>query len=123
MGKLAPDGMIDASLDYVAGSNYECVCSGSPATFADAYTNLMLARVAVTSGSFTKADAAGGGRQVTIAAKPGITITNSGTALAVAMVEASGSTLRYVTTCTSQALVAAGTVDIPAWIITIGDPT
>ncbi len=122
MGKLAPDAMIDSALDYVAGSNYECVCSGSPTTFVDAYTNLMLARIEVTSGSFTKEDAAGGGRQVTIAAKPGITITNSGTALAVAMVETSGSTLRYVTTCTSQALVAAGTVDIPAWVITIGDP-
>jgi len=121
--KIAPDGMIDAALDFVAGANYYCICSGSPATFADTYTNLMLARTPIASGSFTKADAAGGGRKITVAAKTGISITNSGTALAVGLVEASSSTLRYVTTCTSQALVAGGTVDTNAFVITIGDPT
>jgi hypothetical protein len=115
--------MIDASLDYVAGSNYECVCSGSPTTFQQAYIDNMLAKISISSGSFTKADAAGGGRQVTIAAKPAVPILSSGTALSVALVDASGSTLRYTTSCDSQALVAAGTVDIPAWVITIGDPT
>jgi hypothetical protein len=123
MGKIAPDLMIDAALDYVAGSDYETICSGSPATFADAYTNLMLAKIPISSGSFTKADAAGGGRQTTIAAKPSVSITNSGTALACCLVNASGSTLRYVTTVTSQVLTSGGTCDIPAWILTIGDPT
>jgi hypothetical protein len=124
MAKYAPDAMIDSALDYVAGSNYLTVCSGSPTTFADAYTNLMLAKIPISSGSFTKADAAGGGRQLTVAAKTGMTISNSGTALFVGLVEAiSGSTLRYGTICDSQALVAGGTVDVPAWVITIGDPT
>jgi hypothetical protein len=116
MGKFAPDATIDASLDYIAGSTYMTVCSGSPVTYADAYTNLMLAKIAVTSGSFTKADDTSG-RKVTMDAKPGVSITNSGTALAVALVEISGSTLRYVTTCTSQSLTAGGTVDIPSLII------
>lgn len=123
MGKLAPDAMIDSSLDYVAGSNYYCVCSGSPATFTAAFTTNVLAKQLVASGSFTKADAGGGGRQLTMTAAPGVPITANGDALAVALVEATGSTLRYVTTCTLQALVSGGTVDIPAWVITIGDPT
>jgi hypothetical protein len=117
MGKLAPNAMIDASLSYVAGSDWMCVCSGSPATFADAYTNLMLARTPMSSGSFAIADDATGalGRKLTMTASAGVPITNGGTALAVALVEvASGSTLRYVTTCTSQDLVALGTVDIPS---------
>ena len=125
MGKVSPDAMIDGALDYVVGSDMYCVCSGSPATFTDAYTTLMLARATVTSGSFTKADDATGvlGRKVTMTAYSGIAITNSGSALAVALVNAAGSTLRYVTTCTSQWLVSGGTVDIPAWKIQIGDPT
>jgi hypothetical protein len=123
MGKLAPNEMIDSALNYVGGSDYMCICSGSPATYTDAYTNLMLAKTAMTSGSFTVADAAGGGRQVTMTAHSGVSITNGGTALACALVKTGDTTLRYVTTVTSQVLTAGGTCDIPAWVITIGDPT
>ena len=126
MGKFAPDAMIDASLIYVAGSDYMTVCSGSPLTFTDAWTNNILAKVAMISGSgggdFTIADDTSG-RKITMTAKSGVSIDTSGTALAVTLVDASGSTLRYVTTCTSQDLVAGGTVDIPTWKINIADPT
>jgi len=122
MGKLAPDAMIDASLDYVAGSDLMIVCSGSPATYTDAFTTNKLASQAMASGSFTKADDTSG-RKITMAAANGVPITASGDALAVALVNTSGSTLRYVTTCTLQALVSGGTVDIPAWKINIADPT
>ena len=122
MGNLAPDTMIDASLDYVAGSNYLVICSGSPTTFTDAYTNLMLAKTPISSGSFTKADASGGGRQITIATKSGITVSSSGTALFVGLVETTGSTLRYGTTCASQVLAVTDIINTSAWTITIGDP-
>ena len=122
MGKVAPDLFIDGALDYAAGADMYTVASGSPATFTDAYTTLMLARVAVSSGCFVKADDTSG-RKLTMATKTGISITNSGDALAVCLVNAAGSTLRYVTTCTQQTLTAAGTVDIPTWKINIQDPT
>jgi len=125
MGKLAPDAMIDGSLDYVASSDYMCVCSGSPTTYTQAYTTNLLAKVAMSSGSFTKADdtVSPYGRKVTMSAASGVPITASGDALAVALVKTGDSSLRYVTTCTQQALVSGGTVDIPAWKIQIGDPT
>lgn len=126
MAKAAPDAMIDASLDYVAGSDTMCVCSSQPTTEAEAYTTYMLARTAMTpgagNGDFTKADDTSG-RKVTMTAKSGVSITNGGTALHVALVNHAGGTLRYVTTCTSQALTGGGTVDVPAWKINIADPT
>ena len=122
MGKYAPDATLDTILDYVALSDYICVCSGSPTTFAAAYTDNMLARTGVDAGDFTKADDTSG-RKVTIGAQADIAITNSGTALAIALVETAGSTLRWTTTCTSQAIVAGGTVSIPEFKISISDPT
>jgi hypothetical protein len=114
MAKYAPDAMIDASLDYVAGSNYCCVSSGSPITYADAFTNNILAGIVMTSGCFAKADDTSG-RKLTMSALTSASITANGTAAAVCLVETAGSTLRYVTTCTEQALVSGGTVDIPSW--------
>jgi environmental stress-induced protein Ves len=75
----------------------------------------------VAAGDFSIA--AGSQRVLTIAAQAGITILHSGTALHVALTLAAGTTLRYVTTCTSQALTAGGTVDVPAWTITMAGPT
>jgi hypothetical protein len=123
MGKFAPDTTLDQELDFIALSDYICACSGSPITFQQAYVDNMLAKSPISSGSFTKADAAGGGRQLTIAQKDDISITNSGTCLAVALVNVSASSLRLVTTASSQALVSGGTVSIPQWVFTIGDPT
>lgn len=122
MAKFAPDGMLDASLDYVAGANYMCICSGSPTTFSAAYVDNLLAKIACTSGCFTKADDTSG-RKVTIAARTGIPITATGTAAAVALVESTGSTLRFVTICGEQVLTAGGTVDTNAFKISISDPT
>jgi len=126
MGKLAPDNMIDGALDIVAstagGTNMYCICSGSPATYADAITNNVLATISVTSGCFVIADDTSG-RKLTMGAKTAIPITDSGFAEAVAIVDTAGSALLYVTSCTGQSLVAAGTVDTPSWKINIQDPT
>ena len=96
MGKVAPNEMIDAALDYVAGSNYYTVCSGSPATYADAKATLILAGIGITSACFTKADDTSG-RKLTMTAKTSASITASGSALAVCLIDTGGSTLRYVT--------------------------
>jgi hypothetical protein len=122
MGKVAPDAAIDGGLNYVDGSDYMCVCSQEPTSYTDAYTTSMLARVAMAAGDIVLADDTSG-RKATMGAKAGVTITNSGTATHVALVNTGDSSLRYITTCTSQALVAGGTVDIPSWKINIQDPT
>lgn len=122
MGKVSPDAMLDASLDYVAGSNRMIICSAEPSSYADATAGVDLVTITVAAGDFTKANDTSG-RKVTIGAKTGTTIDHSGTATHVALVLTSDTTLRYVTTCDSQALTAAGTVDTTAWKINLADPT
>jgi hypothetical protein len=122
MAKAAPDATIDGGLTYIDGSDYMCVCSSQPTTYTEARTTYMLAEVAMAGSDIVISDDTSG-RKATMGAKSGVTITNSGTALHVALVTVSGTTLRYVTTCTSQALVAGGTVDIPSWKVNIQDPT
>jgi hypothetical protein len=126
MGKVAPDGMIDSALNWVAGSaNYYTVCSGSPSDYTTARATNCLAGIGITSGCFTKSDygGAGGGRRLDITAKTSASITVSGSALAVCLLDTTNSRLLYVTTCTEQYLVQGGTVDIPTWMINIQDPT
>ena len=125
MAKWANDNMMDAGLDYVrANCNTMIVCSAQPTTYAEATSTYALADVAMTinTGDYTLANGDTNGRKITVAAKTGVTIDTSGTATHVALVKSGDSTLRYVTTCTSQALTAGGTVDFPAWDIEIADP-
>jgi hypothetical protein len=125
MAKAAPDAMIDASLDYVALGTKVVVCSAQPTTYTEANATYALADVVTDSGDFSKANGDTSGRKVTVAAQNGVLIDTSGTATHVAVISTGDSTLRYVTTCTSQALVANGsnTVNVPAWKIEIADPT
>lgn len=122
MTKAAPDAMIDAALDYVAGSTIMVACSAQPTTYTEAVTTYALADVTMSGADFVKADDTSG-RKVTMGAKSAVLIDVTGTATHVALCKVADTTLRYVTTCTSQALTAAGTVDFPAWKINIADPT
>lgn len=124
MGKAAPDATIDAMFDYVDQSNIMHVCSGEPANYAG-IAAVSLASVAMTpdTGDFTKANGDVSGRKVTVAAKNAIPVTASGTATHIVLARTTDSTLRYVTTCTSQALVSGNTVNVPAWDIEVADPT
>lgn len=122
--KYAPDAMIDYSLNYVAGSATRvCVCSGMPASFADAFTTNILAGLPMVSGCVTGPADHTSGRKITIVARTGASITSSATASSVALVNVASSTLLYVTSCTEQALTDGGSVDIPEWTISIADPT
>lgn len=122
MAKASPDAVIDAALDYVAACDLMIVCSAQPTTYAEATATYDLADVAMAGGDFAKADDTSG-RKLTMAAKSSVTIDHSGTATHIALCRSADSSLRYVTTCTSQSLTAGGTVDFPAWKINIGDPT
>ena len=116
----------DAALNYIAASTRMCVCNAQPTTYANAITDYMLAYTAMTAGAgagdYTLA-ADSSGRKLTTTAKSGVAITNSGTALYIALVTTADTTLRAVTSCTSQVLVAGGTVDIPAFKCNVQDPT
>jgi hypothetical protein len=122
MAKFLPDATLDAELDYIVGSDYMVVCSAQPTTYTEAYVTYMLAKVAMAGGDFVKADDTSG-RKLTVAAKNGITIAGSGNATHIALVKVSDTTLRAVTTCTTQTLTAGGTVDVPSFKINPQDPT
>jgi hypothetical protein len=122
MSKAAPDTTIDASLDLVADSDIQVACTGQPANFAG-IAAVALATAAMAGADFTKADGNTSGRKLTMAAKNGVTVDTSGTATHIALADTGTNTLRYVTTCTSQALVAGNTVNFPTWKIEIADPT
>lgn len=124
MAKRAPTATLDSMLDYIAASDREVVCSAEPTTYAEATATFNLATaVATPVTDFTKAAGSPSGRKVTVAAKNAVSVTATGTATHVAVVKTSDSTLRYVTTCTSQGLTSGNTVNVPAWSVTIPDPT
>jgi hypothetical protein len=123
MGKFAPDEIMDAGLRWISGScNYMTICSGSPVAYSDARATLALAGIGMTSGCFALADDTSG-RKLTMTAKTSASITASGSALAVCLLNITAGSVLYVTTCTEQYLVSGGTVDIPSFKINIADPT
>ena len=126
MAKYLPTAQQDAALAYIAASTRMCVCSTQPTTYDETITTYMLAYIAMTagagSGDYTLA-ADVSGRKLTTTAKSGVTVANSGEALHIALVSVADTTLRAVTTCTSQALLAGGTVDIPAFKFNTQAPT
>ena len=124
MAKFASDAVLDASLAKIATATSQSVCSAQPTTRTEAVTTYMLATVTVTpgdgNGDFDIANDTSG-RKVTVAEQADTTITNSGDATHIAYTD--GSDVLYVTTCTLQALTAAGTVTVPAHKFNIQDPT
>jgi hypothetical protein len=122
MPKVAPDAMIDASLDYVAGATvmHACTTLDATPTLAEVAA-ASLADVAMAGGDYTKANGDVSGRKVTMGAKSAVPVDASGDANHIALVD--GSVVRYVTTCTTQTLTSGNTVNFPAWKIEIADPT
>jgi hypothetical protein len=124
MAKSVSTAVLDLALNQLKNnSNKMVVCSAQPTTFLEGNATFMLANVAMASTDYTLAAGDTSGRKVTMGAKTGVSITNSGTATHVALVNTTGSTLDLVTTCTSQAISTGGTVDIPAWKWEINLPT
>ena len=121
--KWQSDLVLDAALDYIATSTIMVVISDASASYADATATYDLATHVVAGADFAKADGASNGRKVTIAEQAAITVDHSGTATGVFLGISASSTMVFVTTCTSQALVAANTVTVPAWTITFADVT
>lgn len=122
MAKSVHNDILDGAFDVLDQADLMTVCAGQPTTRTEAITTFKLADIAMTPNTdFTKADGDVSGRKVTVAAKSGVTVDTTGTADHVALVD--GTRLLYVTTCTSQGLTAANTVNFPAWKVEIADPT
>lgn len=122
MAKACSDAYMDAMLALIDDATTMTVCSGQPANFAG-IAAVALADVTLTAGAgngdYTLANGDTSGRKLTVAQQSAITIDSSGTATHVVLDDG---TNIYVTTCTSQALTAGGTVTVPAFDIEIADP-
>ena len=125
MAKATPDAVLDVMLTDIALSSILHVCSGEPANYAG-IAAVSLADVVLTpgdgNGDFAIANHTSG-RNLTVAEQANIDIDVSGTATHIVLAVTASSTLKQVTTCTSQALVDTGTVTVPAYIVSVADPT
>lgn len=121
MAKFANDSVLDALLDKVATGTILTVTSAQPTTRTEAVTTYKLADVVIDGTDFTKANGDTSGRKVTISSQDDVPVDTTGTATHVAICD--GSSLLYVTTCTSQGLTAGNTVTVPAWKIEVADPS
>lgn len=121
MAKLVADAVLDAALGYIETNGILLtVCSEAVTTYTGASSDYKLADVAIDGDDMTIADDTSG-RKLTISQQSTIPVDSSGTASHVAI--CSSDALLYVTTCTEQALTAGNTVTVPAWKISIADPT
>jgi hypothetical protein len=133
MAKRVNTAVLDAALNVIKTGitgfgpcNKMVACSAEPTTYTEANATYMLANVAMTGTDFTLANGVSGGntpRKCTVGAKSSVSVTNSGTATHVALIDSVNSVLLEVTTCTSQALTSGNTVSFPAWVIEINAPT
>lgn len=120
MAKVVADAVLDAALDEIATATEIYLCTSEPASRAAADTASVIPAHTLTGGDFTNADGDSSGRKVTIAAQNSLTADATGTVTHVAL--CTGSTLLYVTTCTSQAVTSGNTVNIGSWKVELADP-
>lgn len=124
MGKSIHDDVLDAALSYLQDNGNEMnVCSQEPTTYTEAHSTYMLAQQALGAGDYTIANGDTSGRKVTVAEQADISVTNSGDATHVAIVDTVNSKLLLVTTCTTQTLTSGNTVTVPAFDDEIADPS
>lgn len=124
MAKFTHDDVLDAALAKIATATRMVITSGQPANFAG-IAAVALADVTLTAGNgngdYVIANGDTSGRKVTVGAQSGVTVDSTGTATHICLDD--GVTLLSVTTCTSQALTAANTVNVPAYDIEFLDVT
>ena len=120
MAKAMNDNGADAALTYWTDSDKMVLCSAQPTTYAEGNATFALADVVPTFDAIANGDTSG--RKRGIQSKTGVVVDVSGTANHNCLLKTGDTTLRYVTTCTPQAIVNPGTVDIGAWKIEIADP-
>lgn len=124
MAKFASSAFIDGAFNVIKASadtiTYT-LCSTQPTTRTEAVTTYMLASTTLNKTTeITLANGDTSGRKMTISAKTGVSVTNSGSGQHVAICDATN--LIFVTTTTTQAVSAGGTCDIGTWKDEIAAP-
>lgn len=125
MAKSAHSSFIDGAFNVIKASadtiTYT-LCSAEPTTRTQAVTTYMLASTTLNKATeITLAAGDTSGRKMTISAKTGVSVTNTGTANHAAICDATN--VLFVTTTTSQAVSAGGTADIGTWKDEIAAPS
>lgn len=127
MAKYSNDTGLDQALAWFADCDALHICSAQPTTYAEATSTYSLGSVALTAGDgngdFTIGNGSVDGRALTVAAQTVASASGNGTVTHVAIVQSTGTTLRYVTTTASQAVVSGAQVDVASWSVTLRDPT
>ena len=134
--KYCVDLALDAALDYIANNaDYIYFCTAEIETdgvpdYAKISEQLgtgdgaaVINGIAVTSANFNKADGDTNGRKLTVDEFLNVTVTQTGDAQTIAIVDSGTSTVLYVITTSIEPVVAAGTVTLPSWSFEIGDPS
>ena len=124
MAKSVHNDVLDGALNIIKNNcTRQVLCSAEPTTYTEANATYALADVTMASGDFALADGTTG-RKITVAQKTGVLIDNIGTGTHIALLDVANSKLLFVTTCTSQAVVANGsnTMTFNSWSDTIADP-
>lgn len=121
------DGLLNTVVDY---GDRLTVCSAEPTTWTHAASGsgdggYMLADndLTVGNGNSYTLSSSPSGRQITVASQVSFSVTNSGDATHVAIVDVSEQKLLAVTTCTTLTLTATGLITTPAWTMVVNQPT
>jgi len=127
--KFASDDLMDAGLAWLkANGPTMYVCTEAILT-ADVPNYTKITTTAALTGPITTglaavalADGDTSGRKLTVPQMADITVTATGDVERVCLVNATGSVVAYVTTCTLQPLTLNNTVTIPAFDVELRDP-
>jgi len=131
MAKSLHNDVLDALLDAVVDfGDRLTLCSAEPTTYTHAASGsgsggYMLADddLTVGDGNDYTISASPSGRQFTVASQPAFSVSNTGDATHVAIVDVSEQKLLAVTTCTTLTLTAGGLIITPAWSMVVNQPT
>lgn len=139
MAKNVHNNVLDAALNHLKNNAVRLVVLTAEPTGGSAYANatthksgsgFRIAEATITASDFTGPADHTSGRKLTVNAASSMAINGvaaSDDATHVALVQvssvASSQNVLYVTTCTTQTLTNGNTVNTPAWVISIADPT
>lgn len=124
MVRIGNDTALDQALQYIIDqSDTIFILSTASANITfDQAASVTLASVAIASTVFSISNGLVNGRRATVAIVSGVSVTNTGTANHVMLVNASASTITYVTEASAQALTAGNSLNTSAWNIELRDP-
>lgn len=121
MARWMNDTGADQALTWWTDVDRMDLCTSQPTTYTEARTTYSVGNVVPTFDAIANGDTSG--RKRRIQAKTGISIGANGTVTHLALTKSGDTTLRYVTTTTSQGVSSGGTADTGAWDIEIADPS